>query len=408
MKKPEILALIPARGNSKSIPKKNIRDFAGSPLIAYSITAALRAKHVTRVIVSTDNDEIAEVARSYGADIPFMRPAKLAQDDTRDFPVFDHALNWLAEKENYLPDLVVQLRATSPVIPVGLLDEAIEIMLVHPEADSVRGIVPSGQNPFKMWYIAEDGSLEPILTVKGLNEPYNSPRQALRSTYWQTGHIDVIRRATIMDKRSMSGNVIFPVMIDPAYSIDIDTSLDLERAERIVKEGKLEMIFPGREPRSFPEMVQLIVFDFDGVFTDNHVWVNQDGEETVMASRSDGMGIEELKKHTDIELLVLSKETNPVVEKRCKKLNLPVYQSIENKRETLKKLIAENGMKPENVIYVGNDINDIECFSLVGYSVVPADAFPAARVCADLVLDKEGGFGAVREICEMLLGKFRE
>jgi N-acylneuraminate cytidylyltransferase len=116
-KRPEVLAVIPARGGSKGIPRKNIRNFAGHPLIAYSIEAALLAKTVTRVIVTTDDEEIAAVARQYGAETPFIRPAEYAQDQTLDLPVFQHVIAWLAENENYHPDVVVQLRPTSPVVP---------------------------------------------------------------------------------------------------------------------------------------------------------------------------------------------------------------------------------------------------------------------------------------------------
>jgi len=406
MKKPEILVVIPARGNSKSIPKKNIRDFAGHPLIAFCITAAIRSRHVTRVIVSTDNEEIAETAKAYGAEVPFIRPAELARDDTRDFPVFEHALEWLEQNEDYRPDYVIHLRATSPVIPLGLVDEAVDVMLAHADADSVRGVVPSGQNPYKMWHIADSGAMTSILKVQGLKEPFNAPRQSLRPTFWQTGHIDVIRRETLTDKQSMSGDLIYPVMIDPAYSIDIDTPLEWQRAERIVREGNLEMVFPGRSARPFPDIVSLVVFDFDGVFTDNRVWVDQDGREAVTASRSDGMGIEQLKKHTDIEVFVLSKETNPVVARRCGKLKIPVYQSVEKKKEALEKFLKEERIDSRQVIYVGNDINDIECFPLVGYAVVPADAHVSAKIAADHALTNKGGHGAVREICDMLINKF--
>ena len=102
-----ILAIIPARGGSKGIPRKNIRDFAGFPLIAWSIAAGLQAHTVNRIIVSTDDDEIASVAREYGAEIPFMRPPELAQDRTTDLPVFEHALKWLEDIESYKPDIVI-------------------------------------------------------------------------------------------------------------------------------------------------------------------------------------------------------------------------------------------------------------------------------------------------------------
>ena len=210
----EVLAVIPARGGSKGIPHKNIRDFAGYPLIAYSIVAGLQAETVTRVIVSTDDEKIAAVARQWGAETPFLRPAEFAQDQTTDLPVFQHALKWLAENEGYRPDVVVQLRPTSPVRPVGLVDEAVRMLLARPEADSVRGVVPAGQNPHKMWRIDPgSGQMKNLLDVPGLLEPYNAPRQALPPVFWQTGHVDAIRPRAILEMDSMSGRVILPVMI---------------------------------------------------------------------------------------------------------------------------------------------------------------------------------------------------
>src|SRR5512140_1442523 len=125
----DVLAIIPARGGSKGIPRKNIRDFAGYPLIAYSIAAGLQAKSVSRVIVSTDDEEIAAVARQCGAETPFLRPAEFAQDTSTDLPLFEHALQWLAEHENYRPEVVVQLRPTSPLRPRDLVDRAVSILL---------------------------------------------------------------------------------------------------------------------------------------------------------------------------------------------------------------------------------------------------------------------------------------
>ena len=406
MDKLEILALIPARGKSKSIPKKNIREFAGHPLVAYSITAALQSKLVTRVIVSTDSEEIAAVARTHGAGTPFMRPAELAQDDTMDFPVFAHALRWLADNEGYHPDLVVQLRATSPIYPRDLIDDAISTLLAHPHADSVRGVVPSSQNPYKMWKVAEDGRLLPLLKVDGIKEAFNSPRQSLPDTFWQTGHIDVIRTSTILEQGSLSGSSIYPVYIHPDFSVDIDTVQDWRRAEQMVTEGRLDMVFPGSHSRAFPEDIRLLVLDFDGVMTDDRVYVNAEGAEMVAASRSDGFGLERLRMLTDIEVVVMSKETNPVVAARCRKLNLPVFQSVENKKEALTRLIQEKGIASAQVMFVGNDLNDVPCFPEVGYAAAPADANPVALRAADLILEKKGGKGAVREVCEILIKIF--
>src|ERR1700690_1989737 len=134
----EVLAIIPARGGSKGIPHKNIRNFAGYPLIAWSIAAGKQSKLATRVLVSTDDEEIASIARQYGAEVPFLRPVELAQDNTLDLPVFEHALKWLEEIEEYKPEIVIQLRPTSPIRPRGCVDEAVSILLEHPRANCVR------------------------------------------------------------------------------------------------------------------------------------------------------------------------------------------------------------------------------------------------------------------------------
>jgi N-acylneuraminate cytidylyltransferase len=239
---PEVLALIPARGGSQSVPRKNLCRVGGHTLLAWSIAAARQAVRVKRIVVSTDDEEIAAVAQFNGADVPFLRPAELAQNDTRDFPVFQHALEWLARNEGYEPDIVVQLRATSPLRPPGLVDEAVRLLLSKESADSVRSVTSPSQNPYKMWIVSE-GLLRPLLASE-FKEPYNAPRQLLPATYWQTGHIDVFRTRTIRQKRSLTGDRILPVMVDARYAIDIDTLTHLRFAEELVREGSLDVVMP--------------------------------------------------------------------------------------------------------------------------------------------------------------------
>ena len=396
-----VLAIVPARGGSKGIPRKNIRNFAGYPLIAYSIEAGLQSKTVTRVIVSTDDEEIAEVARRCGAETPFLRPAEFAQDQTLDLPVFQHALQWLEHNQGYRPEIVVQLRPTSPIRPSGLVDEAVNLLLEHPEADSVRGVVPSGQNPHKMWRLnPQSGRMMPLLAVEGITEPYNAPRQALPPTFWQTGHIDAIRPNVIL-RGSMSGDVILPVMVDPEYTVDIDTPRDWTRYEWLVYNGNLDMVTPGRKRRPLPEKVDLVVFDFDGVMTDNRVWVDESGREMIAAYRSDSIGVKNLRA-AGVDAMVLSTEPNPVVSARCRKMNIPVLQGQADKAAALLRILAERGIDPAHVVYLGNDTNDLPCFPLVGCAVVVADAQPEAARQADLVLRRPGGHGAVRELCDLI------
>lgn len=398
----QILALIPARGGSKSIPRKNIRMLAGYPLIAYSIAAALNSRQISRTIVSTDDEEIARVAQSFGAEVPFLRPVEYALDNTPDFPVFIHALEWLEENEGYKPDIVVQLRPTSPLRPPDCVDRGIKILLDHPEADSVRGIIPTGQNPYKMWQVDEHGRMVPLLTLDEIVEPFNAPRQELPETYWQTGHIDVIRLFTILQKHSLSGTTILPLFLDPRYAIDIDTLRDWQRAEWIISQGDLPIAFPGHQRRPLPKQVDLVVFDFDGVMTDDRVWVDQVGQESVAANRRDGLGIAAMHK-AGISMVVLSTEPNPVVSARCNKLGLPVIQGLADKASALRHLFQERQLDPSHVIYVGNDVNDLPCFSLVGCAVVVADAHPDVLARADMILTHPGGHGAVRELCDHIL-----
>jgi N-acylneuraminate cytidylyltransferase len=236
----EVLALIPARGGSKSIPRKNIKSFAGQPLIGYSIAAGLAAETVTRVVVSTDDEEIATVGRKYGAETPFLRPREFSSDDTPDLPVFQHALQWFQSEEGYSPDIIVQLRPTSPLRKVDHIDQAVLQLLEHPQADSIRTVCDPFQNPYKMWRVGADGFLSPLLK-SDLSEPYNLPRQILPQVYWQTGYVDAAWVDTIMVKSSMTGTHILPLIIGADEWIDIDSPDDWRRAERLLESEEIKL-----------------------------------------------------------------------------------------------------------------------------------------------------------------------
>jgi len=172
-----------------------------------------------------------------------------------------------------------------------------------------------------------------------------------------------------------------------------------------VKDGHLDMVDPASRRRQFPAELKLLVMDFDGVLTDNRVWVDQDGHESVAANRSDSLGLDSLRANSDIELLVISKETNPVVTARCKKLGIPVFQSVSDKGQALKEILRQKKLNPQQVMFIGNDTNDLPAFEVAGYAVVPADAHPSIARLADLVLTHNGGHGAVRELCDLILSK---
>jgi CMP-N,N'-diacetyllegionaminic acid synthase len=230
----EVLAIIPARGGSKGLPNKNILPLLNHPLISYSIKAALDSKLINRVIVSTDSPSIAEIAIKYGAEVPFVRPDEFAQDLSTDFEVFSHALNWLDNNENYRPDIVVQLRPTSPIRKSSLIDQCI-IKLMSSAADSLRIVTPSPITPYKMWKIEDESHpLIPLLTIDGISEPFNEPRQRLPQTYWQIGTLDVIKTETILSKKSMSGKNILPHIVGNEWAIDIDEIQSFIKASEVI------------------------------------------------------------------------------------------------------------------------------------------------------------------------------
>jgi CMP-N-acetylneuraminic acid synthetase len=241
MEKHKILGIIPARGGSKSVPKKNIKELAGKPLLAWTIEEAKKSNHTDRVIVSTDDEETADIARQYGAEVPFMRPAEISQDLSTDIEFLTHALDFLKENENYEPDIVVLLRTTSPLKTAQHIDKGIELLINTPDADAVRPIVESPKHPYKMWKIADDKKwIEPFLSkdFTGMDEPYNSNRQLLPDVYVPTGAMDVMHLKTIRELKSTSGKKTAYFTMKPEESVNIDNLMDFKVAEVLMKERK--------------------------------------------------------------------------------------------------------------------------------------------------------------------------
>jgi CMP-N,N'-diacetyllegionaminic acid synthase len=231
------ISLIPARGGSKGIPRKNLTLLAGKPLIAFSIEDSLNCPQIERTIVSTDDSEIAEIAIKYGAEVPFIRPTELAQDDTPDFPVFFHALNWLLENEGFCPDLIVQLRPTTPLRPPGMIEKALQMLKDDDQADSIRSVREPPSSPYKMWK-KTDAYLTPFVKLE-YGESYNLPRQKLPEVFFHDGLLDVIRASTIMGKKSITGDKILPITTENSFwVVDIDNPIDLVMAEKFLQHNQ--------------------------------------------------------------------------------------------------------------------------------------------------------------------------
>lgn len=262
----KILALIIARGGSKGVPRKNIKLLAGKPLIAYPIDEAKKSKYINRIILTTDDVEIAEIGRKYGAETPFFRPAELAQDATTELPVVQHALNWLCEHENYVPDVVIRLVPTSPLSTAEYIDKGIEIMLQNPDADSVRSVTESPKHPLKCWHL-EDGHLTPFIPkeIYGFDEPYIMPRQKLPKAFMNNGAVDVLRPSVILEKNSWLGSKIYGFEMPAKNSINIDTLEDFEEAEKILSR---KMVLYSGPVESFPVVKQKLGNKFEVVRTE--------------------------------------------------------------------------------------------------------------------------------------------
>ena len=225
----EILALIPARSGSQRIPNKNIVSLNGKPLLAYTIEASKNSKYVHRIVVSTDSSEIADVAREYGAEAPFLRPVDISKNDSREIEFYGHALNWLSEHENYVPDLIVTLYPTAPFRKVSSIDSAIEKMLSFPEADSLRSVRLCSEHPYKMWQMNGD-YLVPFVQEKDKNI-HTLSYHLLPAVYVQNANIYITKPATILNKQSPMGDAILAFPMDEWESLDINTPVDLEIAE---------------------------------------------------------------------------------------------------------------------------------------------------------------------------------
>ncbi len=234
----KILGVIPARGGSKRVREKNIRPLAAKPLIGYTIDAALETPSIDRLIVSTDDKKIAEVARSYKAEVPFIRPAALAEDTTPDQPVFVHALNWLKEHEGYQPDILVNLRATTPFKTAKIIEEVIK-KIIDSEANVVRTMtkVTGVHHPYWMYTLSKDGKATLFDDSIDLSQFYQS--QLLPPVFRINGVVDAYRVQLILKGDILRDKNIIGLVIDEKYSIDIDTERDIKFSESLILPGTM-------------------------------------------------------------------------------------------------------------------------------------------------------------------------
>lgn len=383
------ICIIPARGGSKGLPRKNVLPLCGRPLIAWNILAALDACGEGNVYVSTDDAEISAIASSFGAKV-IVRPAELAGDTASSEVALIHALETLREQDP-LPGIFTFLQCTSPLTTAEDIRATIEAVEAQ-GADSVLSVTASHRF---LWRPLADGS------VNGVNHDsrFRPRRQDREPEYSENGAVYTMRTEGFLEaKHRFFGKTAAHIMPEER-SWEIDSPADFAVAGVFLRE-RLRV----QRTALIPAPVSAAIFDFDGVMTDNRVLTGQDGGELVACNRSDGMGIAALRA-AGIPILVLSTEENPVVAARCRKMKIPCIQGVEDKAERLERWMQEHAFDPANVIYVGNDRNDSKCLELVGCPVAVADAYPEALQRALIVLETPGGKGAVRELCDLVLSK---
>lgn len=383
---PFTIAIIPARGGSKRVVRKNLLSLAGHPLVGLSVLHARQSKYIDAVYVSTDDEEVGAIARAYGAEV-IARPVELAHDEATSESALVHVLDERNRRGLSDPDLLVFLQCTSPVRRLGDIDGAIE-KLVSESADSVFSAC---ENNLLIWAV-KDGK------PYSLNYDFRRRQreQDMAVQYRENGSIYVLRPDVLRQHNNRLGGKIAVYEMDYWSSFQLDTPEHVDLLNWILRRPEYA------PPIAWPDRIELVVFDFDGVMTDNTVAVTGTGEEAVRCHRGDGWGIARLRE-AGVRMLVLSTEANSVVAARCTKLRLPCCQNVGNKAAFLARFLSEDDINPAHVVYLANDVNDLGCLNLVGIPVVVADAHRDAVAAAKLVLSRPGGQGAVRELCDLLL-----
>jgi YrbI family 3-deoxy-D-manno-octulosonate 8-phosphate phosphatase len=392
------VAIVPARGGSRGIPRKNLREIAGKPLLAYTVEHARATPSIDRVVVSTDDEEIAEVAERYGAEV-IWRPAEISGDRASSEAALLHALDELDAHAGYRPDLVVMLQATSPMRRPHDVQRAIDTLLAEGADSLFSACTVHGF----LWH-REGEELSSI----GYDYRDRRMRQDGPEDLLENGSIYVTRHDLLRATRNRLGGRIAVYRMDPLDSFQVDEPSDLVLMERLIGSDPTALPTEGSSASPVEGLdIDLLVLDFDGVMTDDRVLVDQHGTESVWCHRGDGWGIARLRD-AGVPIVVISTETNPVVGARCAKLRIDVMQSCADKLRLLRQLAATRGVHPSRIAFVGNDVNDLSCLRWVGVPIAVADAAPDVRAACRLVTRRPGGRGAVREVADWILAARRQ
>lgn len=394
-----VLAVIPARGGSKGVPAKNLAPVGGVPLAARAVRACRASRLVTDVVVSTDDRAIAEAARQAGAEV-VLRPAAIAGDTATSEAAVLHALDTHEALHGAPVDVVLLVQCTSPFLVRDDI-EKVAAAVAENGADTAVTVAPF--HGF-VWRETEETDASGESTGGGghgvNHDPSHRPRRQDRpEDFLETGAAYAMDAAGFRKHGHRFFGRTELVRTDPARVLEIDDPHDLARARALAP--LLDAGGVGSLPTAAD--IDAVVLDFDGTQTDDRVLIDSDGREFVAVHRGDGLGIAALRR-SGLKLLILSTEQNPVVAARARKLRIPVLHGVDRKDLALKQWCEEQGIAPERVLYVGNDVNDLPCFALAGWPVAVASAHDVVRGAARAVTTAPGGDGAIREIAGWILG----
>ena len=398
-------AVIPARGGSQGLPGKNVARVGGIPLVARAVMAALAAERIGRVVVTTDDDAIAEAARIAGAEV-VVRPSALAGPTASSESALLHALDQLDAADDdaghsaaaTADTVTVFIQATSPFIDPADLDAAVD-QVERGHRDAVFAAAPT-----HVFLWREDAAAGAV----GVNhDAAQRPRRQDRGPeFAETGAFYVFRTEGFRAAGHRFFGRIGVQPVHPDHALEIDEAADLERARALAPHVDAALAAAGRGiagPRHPRIDVDALVTDFDGVHTDDTVMVDQLGRETVRVSRSDGHGVARLRA-AGVPVLILSAEENPVVGRRAEKLGVECAQGVAEKGAVLRDWASARGIRLDRIAYLGNDRGDLPALAEVGWPIAVADAVPEVRAAARHVLEHRGGDGAVRELADLIIG----
>ncbi|MEP7240606.1 MAG: acylneuraminate cytidylyltransferase [Devosia sp.] len=380
------IAILLARGGSKGVPGKNLRKVGGRTLVARSIIAAKSSRGVDDIYVSTDDPAIAAEARRWGART-IDRPAGLSGDSATSESGWLHAIADIREDYPGI-DRLVFLQCTSPFTTGADIDGCLDAMAA---ADASCSLSVVEDHSF-LWQRSADGR---SIGVNHDETKQRQRRQDLPPAYRESGAIYCVMSEDFerVGRRFCGPAALFPVDHPP---VEVDSVADLALCSALaMSRGEMGGIDPST--------VRALVMDFDGVHTDDTASVDENGIESVIVSRRDGMGIEMLRQSGRFEMLILSKEANSVVVQRAAKLKVECMQSREDKVADLDSWLRAKGLQWSEVLFVGNDRNDLGALRRAGYSACPRDAHDSVTGIVDWIIPADGGRGAIRAIADRLL-----